>query len=760
MQRCQYVHELAYISGVDGARYGRPAPIVPPLLPIPAAGDWPAQTQDIGKLNTPPPTQSAAVEIPGTGISFEQEHHSLCSRCAAVGLDSIVSLQLHGKLHFVMDLDATKILKTKAFCSFCSLLSEVQPPLFGGDNARLALFAIEAPSPRFPSAIGTNLLAVLRLTRSIDEIVPSRIKNLSYIRALNKGQLPGISRSDVDYIPVRDWLNLCHEQHGRCLSSTASPVIPNLNVIDCVSMTLTNLPNGSTYVALSYVWGRTGSDGEAKHSGNLPVTFPATIRDAITVTKILNYRYLWIDRYCIPQQNDKDRHTQIRQMDRIYQKAELTIIAAADSDVESGLPGVGFTPRHILKASIGDRICVAVSDPRTLVKQSKWMSRAWTCQEAILSRRKLFFTEEQIYFECGESNYEEVSSHWEDCRITGEIAAQQAADLSIFPTSKAGDISEDASNMACDEDLWGVFRHIENYSGRALTYKTDILNGISGVLHIYETARYAVQHFLGIPILPAVVACYAGAPKRERTLKETPRSMTQAFAVALCWQTGPGQRRDGFPSWSWAGWTGQVKESVSLEVELGKYGYVSNAGRDVKVDFELIAGGLRSCDEVYSHGNPPDPTLFSPFIHIEAWTLPLQCRSLSPFRAYSVRGIGNNSRLEQKPSLSLSGIWVTVPDCQAPRPYFAVKTQLEVKNDEFYIRYMEGQSLIGIVIDTHPSPFVIVVRDAGDTYERVGNFALSKADAFFFLPPGDQHSEDRIAWDAIVRMTKLRLRLQ
>jgi len=140
--------ELAYISSVDGARYGRPAPVVPLLPPIPVAADWPAQTRDIGKHNTPSPTQSAAVEIPGTGISSEQEHRSLCSRCAAVDLDNIVSLQLHGRLHFVMDLDATKIAKTKTFCSFCSLLSEVQPPPFGGKDARLTLCAIATISIR------------------------------------------------------------------------------------------------------------------------------------------------------------------------------------------------------------------------------------------------------------------------------------------------------------------------------------------------------------------------------------------------------------------------------------------------------------------------------------------------------------------------------------------------------------------------------------------------------------------------------------
>jgi len=41
------------------------------------------------------------------------------------------------------------------------------------------------------------------------------------------------------------------------------------------------------YVTLSYVWGKDSSSEE----------MPLVVRDSITVTKKLGYRYLWVDRY-------------------------------------------------------------------------------------------------------------------------------------------------------------------------------------------------------------------------------------------------------------------------------------------------------------------------------------------------------------------------------------------------------------------------------------------------------------------------------
>jgi hypothetical protein len=48
----------------------------------------------------------------------------------------------------------------------------------------------------------------------------------------------------------------------------------------------------------------------------LPLDIPEVAEDAIHVTKELGYRYLWIDRYCIPR-DEKKRHVHIQNMDVI-----------------------------------------------------------------------------------------------------------------------------------------------------------------------------------------------------------------------------------------------------------------------------------------------------------------------------------------------------------------------------------------------------------------------------------------------------------
>jgi hypothetical protein len=59
----------------------------------------------------------------------------------------------------------------------------------------------------------------------------------------------------------------------------------------------------------------------------------------------LDIPFLWVDRYCIDQANSEEKHDLIRNMDRIYEGAEITIIAATGDDPHHGLPGVRGTPR-------------------------------------------------------------------------------------------------------------------------------------------------------------------------------------------------------------------------------------------------------------------------------------------------------------------------------------------------------------------------------------------------------------------------------
>ena len=94
---------------------------------------------------------------------------------------------------------------------------------------------------------------------------------------------------------------------------------------------------------MSYRWGQKDHGGSFNEA--LPADIPLTIEDAITVTQLLGFEYLWVDRYCINQGNEEEMVQQCSRMDVIYSGAEITIIAAAGQDPSFGLPGVSRRPR-------------------------------------------------------------------------------------------------------------------------------------------------------------------------------------------------------------------------------------------------------------------------------------------------------------------------------------------------------------------------------------------------------------------------------
>jgi hypothetical protein len=113
--------------------------------------------------------------------------------------------------------------------------------------------------------------------------------------------------------------------------------VPYFKLIDCVTRTIVPALN-HPYVALSYVWGQ--SSAAHGYVEVLPADLPHTVEDAITVTKKLGFRYLWIDRYSINQDRKEEVSEQVQKMNLISQNAEVTIIASAGEDPTYGLPGV------------------------------------------------------------------------------------------------------------------------------------------------------------------------------------------------------------------------------------------------------------------------------------------------------------------------------------------------------------------------------------------------------------------------------------
>lgn len=77
-------------------------------------------------------------------------------------------------------------------------------------------------------------------------------------------------------------------------------------------MSVITPPNNVKYAALSYVWGQ--SDNAISGNGGPLQGAPRTIQDAMKVTLEVGLQYLWVDQYCINQQNKNDTNQQLSLM--------------------------------------------------------------------------------------------------------------------------------------------------------------------------------------------------------------------------------------------------------------------------------------------------------------------------------------------------------------------------------------------------------------------------------------------------------------
>jgi hypothetical protein len=293
----------------------------------------------------------------------------------------------------------------------------------------------------------------------------------------------------------------------------------------------------------------------------------------------MGFRYLWIDRYCIASDDNDAKHHQIANMDRIYRNAELTIIASSGKDASHGLPGIG---RARSKQPRGAGMISTLADPERLIKASVWHTRGWTMQEALLSRRRLYFTDQQAYYECG------------------DLCRQETVRLSTI--SPMSDLVVGRSPLfPIVQDNVLVPGDIEVYSQRKLTYESDILNGFLGIFKAYSKINPPLRHLWGIPILPRDLSGHA---------------LRESFLAGLCWTLiVPSRRRSGFPSWCWTGWHSAIK-----------FRPLPNPCDDYKIRLKTTDGKLIDWDEAQDLIAQGDSRDLSTTIGLEAWTFQMRFR--------------------------------------------------------------------------------------------------------------------------------------
>ncbi|KAF4631841.1 hypothetical protein G7Y89_g6293 [Cudoniella acicularis] len=180
------------------------------------------------------------------------------------------------------------------------------------------------------------------------EYIPSREYDISHG-----------SRANIEL--ANSWVGQCFQNHKICGSQSSNAPLPtrvlDIGTPDCdkVRLYATGGQSGK-YVALSYCWGqkqlqRTTTENLAANFDSIDFeALSPTIKDAITVTRSLELRYIWIDALCIIQDSAEDKMKELANMANVYENASITLVAASATGADEEF----LKPKPIPK--IGPRI--------------------------------------------------------------------------------------------------------------------------------------------------------------------------------------------------------------------------------------------------------------------------------------------------------------------------------------------------------------------------------------------------------------------
>ncbi len=485
-------------------------------------------------------------------------------------------------------------LKFTSNCAMCHALKSICPPPDG------QLYAYHLPNIttqfEVDTLVGKNatrqFLEVLERLNSTKWLaVKSNIRYSTFFNCYHRygflaeftgesGHLRGprvnhISSSEISYEKIRGWMYACIVRHsGVCTKALKSP-IHHLKLIDCHSRLLVDWKPDFRYSALSYVWGVNNDGSGSQDENKLPPNLPQTIEDAMTVSMQLDIQYLWVDKYCIRGGSGEHKAEQIRNMHNIYRGAEITIIAVAGTDPHYGLPGVHPNRPRMPQVKIsfrGHNLLSTGRGLRFLLEQSEWARRGWTLQEGLLSRRRLLFTDEQVFFECDQFHC------CESIDLLPLNRHEQILGVSKLKYKKP-ELSPYHSSDRSSSSIYGI---LDDYMKRQLSHDHDILNAIRGILAYFEEEYpQKFRHLWGLPFFLRGHSRFFSRDDMD--------NVTKLLAHELLWyRIKPARRLGRFPSWSWTGWKGQIEYGLDIALWGG-------CPKSTEIQIQLDDGNFISC---------------------------------------------------------------------------------------------------------------------------------------------------------------------
>lgn len=163
---------------------------------------------------------------------------------------------------------------------------------------------------------------------------------------------------------ARSALQACVASHGNICTQSRSHLLQpedtesphfiwsgKVTVLNVDTLQIEEISLGDTFLALSYVFGRSPDIGSWEHvngSGTKWIRsdeLPPTLADAITLCRDLDQKHLWVDQICINQKDPAEFTSSIHNMDRIYASALATVIVACNNCVDEKIASYKEAPR-------------------------------------------------------------------------------------------------------------------------------------------------------------------------------------------------------------------------------------------------------------------------------------------------------------------------------------------------------------------------------------------------------------------------------
>ncbi|KAK5238659.1 hypothetical protein LTR47_000402 [Exophiala xenobiotica] len=503
-----------------------------------------------------------------------------------------------------------------------------------------------------------------------------------------------INQHEADFGLMRQWL----EQ--KCRSHVPITSKFRCRVIDCEDQVVVQHAPSMKYVALSYVWG----ESELANGSETVINPPQTVKDAMYATKRLGQRYLWVDRYCIPEEGN-ERHVHIANMHLIYEAAYVTIVAAnpgPKDSAHSGLYGVS-KPRNLQNKfnHDGKSFVSTHVHPAYQLSQSVWATRGWTYQEATLSSRCLLFTSDQVYYADSSGYQVESLRHSLSTRPEGAYRTLEVFYQAYGPALVGYDPQLNPFGHGANE-ADSYEKHLMEYTKRRLTFPSDALNAFRGIL-----AKVAGPSVWGIPFMPS-----------QSGSVNISIASDLCFAKYLCW-TGESSWEERqkklihFPSWSWASTSNIRAPSPRFQEGVPEAHLPARFGVE-RADGSVVALRDLISERSKSHQSIPEETFF---LHVTSWVFEATTKLDEQKQTWHVTGLRNSPDQNINGLLALGDNWNTHFDVQGSSlAIFEVKPHVVVT-----------AVLLSMVCRTDTARFLLFEPGA-DFYRRVGLLEVTHSD--------------------------------